>query len=707
MTLIDKPKVTTQTGTSNLSSLFKPRVIALVGASNDPFKIGGRPLRYMAAAGSEIKMYPVNPMRATVQGYKAYPTVQAIPEQVDQIILAVPAHQVEAAVADGLAAGARSIVMFSGGFAETGVEGIIAQQRLVETIRAAGARLLGPNAMGLFNTQERIFSTFSSALDRGIPELGRVSVVSQSGAVGSYIQNLLISRGVKLAKFIATGNEADLEASECLQWLAEDPDTDTLVVYLETCRDGEGLKRALLTARRYGKPVIMLKAGRTEAGQSVAASHTGAMAGSTAVFDAVMESTGVLVARTLPELVDLTYTCANGVAPHDNSLAIITISGGIGVMATDAAVEIGLDMPPMPETALTKIREILPLAEGRNPLDTTAATIGDRTIFMCAVESMLESRPYGSVMLFVGNAGLNAHDPNIMRDGLTILRNKFPNTQLAICTQSTPENARCFEATGWLVFEDPEACIRSFAAVARLALQQCMSDTAPLVLPTPTRLPNRLDEIAAADILREFGVPFARCGTATTAEQAVIIAEDIGYPVVLKIRSPDIAHKSELGGVKVNLSNARAVRKAFTHILKNVARGAPEAEILGVTVNELVTGGHQVILGTHLDPTFGPMIMVGLGGIYTEVMNDTAMRPAPVSTSDALSMIKSLNGFPILEGARGMEKVDIDALAEAVSALSAFAAAQGDTLEGAEVNPLVVRAKGCIGLDALIISALR
>lgn len=218
----------------DLSSLFKPRAIALVGASDDPLKIGGRPLRYMAAAGSAVRMYPVNPTRDEVQGVKSYPSVSAIPEQVDQVILSVPASRIEAAVAEGLDAGVRSFIMFSSGFAESGAEGIAAQARLVDMIRGRGARLLGPNAMGLFNTKERIFSTFSSGMDRGIPEVGRVGVISQSGAVGSYLQNLLITRGVKLSKFVATGNEADLEAAECLEWMAGDPDTDVLVVYLET-----------------------------------------------------------------------------------------------------------------------------------------------------------------------------------------------------------------------------------------------------------------------------------------------------------------------------------------------------------------------------------------------------------------------------------------------------------------------------------------
>lgn len=703
MTLIDTPAPAR--GAEGLGAMFRPRAIALVGASDDPYKIGGRPLRYMAEAGSEVRLYPVNPTRETVQGVRAYRTIAAIPEPVDLAILAVPASRVEAAVEDGLAAGVKSFVMFSAGFAEAGEAGAAAQAALVQRIRAGGARLLGPNAMGLFNTNDQVFATFSSALDRGIPRVGRVGVVSQSGAVGSYIQNLILTRGVNLSKFVATGNEADVEASECLEWMAGDVETDVLVVYLETCRDGPGLLRALETARRGGKPVIVLKAGRTEAGQSVAASHTGAMAGSAVVFDAALKAAGAHLCRSLRELVELTYTCSAGRLPKDRNLAIVTVSGGIGVMSTDAAVEHGLDLPPMGDAAFAKIRESLPLAVGLNPLDTTAATIGDRTIFMGAVERMLESRDYGSVMLFVGNAGLNARDPVVMREGLMKLRADYPDTLFALCTQSTMENARAFEDTGFLVYEDPEACVMAFAGAARLGETLAGPVAERPALPAPVVLPERPDEVSSAAMLGRAGLSFARSETATSAAEAVRLAEKIGYPVVLKVRSPDIAHKSEAGGVRVGLADAEAVREGYEAILSSARTAAPGAEILGVSVNEMVEGGVQCILGTHLDPTFGPMVMVGLGGIYTEVLRDMAMRPAPVDRAEALEMIRGLKGFAILDGARGAEKADIGALADNVAALSRFAAAQGSAMEGAEINPMIVRSDGCIGVDALIVPA--
>jgi len=689
---------------SDLMPLFRPRAVALVGASDDPFKIGGRPLRYMTDSRSPVPIYPVNPTRDEVQGHKAYPSIEAIPDTVDQVILAVPAARAEAAVADGLAAGVRSFVMFTAGFAEAGDEGVEAQARLVETIRAGGARLLGPNAMGLLNFADRVFSSFSSAMDRGELTVGRVGVVSQSGAVGSYIHNLLTRRGIALSKFVATGNEADVEASECVEFMAGDPDCDVLVVYLETGRDGPGLMRALDTARRNGKPVVVLKAGRTDAGQAVATSHTGAMAGSAAVFSAVLEASGALVARSLPELVEMTYACAFGLIPRDHSLAMVTVSGGAGVMAADAAVEAGMPMPPLPEEGFAKVRELLPLAVGRNPLDTTAATIGDRTLFMRAVETMLQGRDYGSVMLFMANAGMNMRDIEAMRPALEGFRAKYPETNFAICTQSTPENAKEIEKTGFMVFLDPEACVKALAAVSRL--RAVFEDRAAAeALPAPVDLPDRMDEATAGRLLAEAGIPMARTGTAADADGAVRLAEEIGWPVVLKVLSADIAHKSEVGGVKVGLADEAAVRAAFDEVTGNARRAAPGADIAGVTVSRMVQGGVQVILGAHRDPTFGPMVMVGLGGIFTEIMKDTAMRPAPVGEPEALEMIRGLKGFPLLDGARGQAKADVGALARAVAALSRFAAAQGAALEGAEINPMIVLPEGCVGVDALVVPA--
>jgi len=688
---------------TGLDALFRPKSIAVIGASDDPRKIGGRPIRYMLEAKSEVKVYPVNPTRPQVQGLTAYPSAADIPDQVDQAIIAVPARQAEAAVADACAAGVRSIVMFSAGFAEAGEEGAAAQARIMKMIHDVGARMIGPNAMGSFNTAERIFSTFSTAMDRGTPAVGRVGMVSQSGAVGSYLQNLVISRGMAISKFVATGNEADVQAAECLEWMAEDPDTDVLMLYMEGCRNGPALIRALRTARRMQKPVIVFKAGRTEAGQIVAASHTGALASSVQVFDTVLREAGAYSCDTLTEMVDVTYACAQGRLPADKTLAIVTVSGGVGVMSTDAAMESGLELPPVSEAALIEIQKELPLAVGLNPVDTTAQTVGDRSMLTRAVERVLRDRPFGSAMLFFANAGRNARDMELLTEPLRALRAEFPNTQLALCVQSTPEFRQQLEDLGYLIFEDPVFCVKALGAAAELSAVRGRPVSEPqLGEVAAVSLTASPDEAQSKAILSATGLRFAQEAVAATADEAAAAADAMGYPVVLKVLSAQIAHKSEVGGVALSLGNADAVREAFARVTSNAAKAAPDAQIKGVTVAQMISGGTQTIIGAHRDATFGPVVMFGLGGIYTEVLKDTVLRTAPVTHETALEMIRSIKTFAILDGARGQEKADLDAIADAIVNVSRFIAAQGPEVESVEINPFIALPKGGVGVDALI-----
>lgn len=689
-----------------LDALFRPRAVALIGASEDSRKIGGRPLRYMREAGADIAIYPVNPTRETVQGYKAYPSVGAIPHKVDQAIIAVSASLAENAVAECLAAGVRSLVMFTAGFGEAGEEGKIAQARLTDMVQSAGSRLLGPNAMGLFNTADKIYSTFSTAMDRGTPAVGRVGMVSQSGAVGSYMQNLAISRGLKISKFVATGNEADVQAQECLEWMARDPDTDLLMLYLEGCRNGPGLIRALRTARENGKPVVVLKAGKTEAGQAVAASHTGALAGSAEVFEAVLREGGAYRAQTLTEMIDVAYACSLGVMNPSNDLGIITVSGGVGVMATDAAVEAKMDLPPISEAAFADIASKLPLAVGRNPLDTTAQTVGDRSIFTRSVDIMVRDREYGSVMIFIANAGLNPTDMGLMREPLIEIRKAHPRTQLALCMQSRPDIRADFEELGYLVFDDPVHCVSALAGAASLARtnaapppKQQLSAAKTITFTSPP------DEASAKEILAQAGIAFAPERTAANGAEAISAAEALGYPVVVKVLSSDIAHKSEVGGVAVGLSDAQAVSDAVDRVLANAKKAEPDAKIRGVTVAKMMTGGVQTIIGAHRDATFGPVVMFGLGGIYTEILKDTVLRLAPVTHEGALEMVRAIKTFELLNGARGQDKIDIDAIADTIVKVSEFLAAQDEGVQSVEINPFIALPTGGAGVDALIVLA--
>lgn len=687
----------------DLDALFRPRTIAIIGASDDPRKIGGRPIRYMLEAGTTAKLYPVNPSRSTIQGLQAWPSATSIPEGIDQAIIAVNASMAEKAVADACAANARAIVMFTSGFAEAGEEGAEAQRRIVEQVRESGARLLGPNSIGAFNTVERTFSTFATAMDRGTPEAGRIGLLSQSGAVGSYLQNLLINRGMAISKFVATGNEADIDIAECLEWMARDPETDVIALYLEGCRNGPALLRALLVAREMKTPVIVFKAGKTDAGQTAAASHTGALAGSAKVFDAVLRETGAFPCESLFDMVEAIYACSQGRLPKDDSLCVISVSGGFGVMLTDAAIENGLSMPPISTETLATIQQELPLAVGLNPVDTTAQTVTDRTMLARTVDQILRDRPYGSVVLFMANAGRNPHDVEVLREPLRLLRKDFADVQLALCGQTIPETLAELEQLGYLIFEDPSQAIKALAAASTIAHRLNSPASVPSTpVQPPLSLPHSPDEAQSKRILSAAGIDFAREIVATSATEAAAAAEDIGFPVVLKVLSAQIAHKSEVGGVALGLSNAQEVREAFARVTENARRAVPDAEIRGVTVAQMVSGGVQTIIGGHIDPTFGPIIMFGLGGIYTEVLKDTVLHTAPVSHADALQMIRSIRTFAILDGARGQDKADLDAIARAIVQISQFISAHADKIDSVEINPFIALPKGGFGVDALI-----
>jgi len=695
--------MTTTTGSSGLDALFRPRTIAVIGASDDPRKIGGRPIRYMLEAKTTATLYPVNPTRSEIQGLQAWPSAESIPGGIDQAIIAVPASMAEKAVADACAAKASAIVMFTGGFAEAGEEGAEAQRRIVELVRKSGARLLGPNSIGAFNTADRTFSTFATAMDRGTPEAGRIGLVSQSGAVGSYLQNLLINRGMAISKFVATGNEADIDVAECIEWMAHDPETEVIALYLEGCRNGPALLRALRVARETKTPVVVFKAGKTDAGQTAAASHTGALAGSAKVFDTALRETGALPCETLFEMVEAIYACSLGRLPKDNTVCVISVSGGFGVMLTDAAVEHGLSMPPISAETLATIQQELPLAVGLNPIDTTAQTVSDRTMLARTVERILRDRSYGSVVLFMANAGRNPHDVQVLRGPLKKLREDFADVQLALCVQTIPETRAELEQLGYLIFEDPTQAIKALAAASSISHGLRNPTPAASVMEcAPLQLSDNPDEAQSKEILSSAGIEFAREIVAATADEAVAAAKEIGFPVVLKVLSAQIAHKSEVGGVALGLADEEAVREAFARVTGNAAKAVPDAEIRGVTVAQMVSGGTQTIIGGHIDPTFGPIVMFGLGGIYTEVLKDTVLRTAPVTHDDAIQMIRSIKTFSILDGARGQEKADLDAIARAIVQMSQFIATHADEVESAEINPFIALPKGGFGVDALI-----
>lgn len=686
-----------------LEPMFRPRSVAVIGASADANKIGGRPIAFLRRAGFPHPVYPVNPRQGEIQGVRAYASMGEVAQPVDLAIIALPASQARAAARECVAARVKSILMFSAGMAEAGPEGRQLQETIARECRKAGVPLLGPNSLGLFNANERLFATFSTSFDRSIPSPGGIGVVSQSGAVGTYLQGLADDRGMRFSVFVATGNEADVELADCIGWMADDPATRVILAYVEGCRDGARLRAALALARARGKPVVLLKVGTTETGAAAAASHTGALAGSDAVFNALLRDSGVHRAHSLDEMLDVAYACSTASPMRGTRLGVISVSGGVGVICADAAVESGLEMPQLPVATQKAIRDIVPFASGMNPVDTTAQTMTDRSMFAQMLELMLDAGLYDGVVMFMANAGLNPVDSAFLTGSLIELRRRFPQCLFALCIRSGEEVRRQLEENDILVFEDPVRAVKAVAAAGRIGAQQGSAEAAGTGKAVPPLPHGPLDEVSTKKVLSAAGLRFAEEVLAATREEAMLAAARFGGAVAMKIVSPDIEHKSDIGGVVLGVRGGEEAEAAWERINENVTCNAPAARLLGVSVSPMMSGGVETILGVKRDPVFGTVVMFGLGGVFVEALKDVSIRLAPVTRTGALQMIREIRGYPMLENFRGRAAVDQEAIAAAIVSLSQFAVAQGESIDSVEINPFIALPEGGVGVDALIV----
>ncbi|MNU40359.1 succinyl-CoA synthetase subunit alpha [compost metagenome] len=694
----------------SLSALFAPRAIAVVGASSNAQKIGGIPVDYQRRFGFEGALYPVNPNADRIQDLPAYPSLRAIGQPVDLAILAVPSALVDGALDDAIAAGVKGVVLFSSGFAEVGAEGAAAQARLGDKARAAGVRLVGPNCLGFMNIARHVYATFSPAPGVGRVMPGRIGLVSQSGAFGAYAYAMARARGVGLSLWATTGNEADVQVADCLAWLAQDPDTDVIMAYMEGCRDGPRLRAALALAQANGKPVVMVKVGRTALGAEAAASHTAALAGDDAVYDAVFRQYGVLRARNLTEFFDLAHSAAVAGRPRDRSIGLFTLSGGVGALMADEASAQGLDARPLSEAAQDTLRRWVPFAAPRNPVDITGQVTNDMTLIDRTARVMLDDQGFASWMGFLAAAGASDAFWPVLRSLVASLREAYPDTLLAVSTLLTPERRAELEAMRCLVFADPSDGIRTIAALAGLKPAAAVA-AAPASIQAPLTLaPGTMSEPDALALLADAGVPVVAHRVVRSADEAASAAEALGEAVVVKIVSADIPHKSDVGGVALGLRGAAQARAAFERTRDLALTARPEARLDGALVARMLTGGVECIAGVHRDPVFGPVLMFGLGGIHVETLRDVSLRALPITRDDALAMVRELRAFAILNGARGRPPVDLDSIADALCALADFAQRAGDSLDSAEINPLIARPQaegGCVAVDALVVGRAR
>lgn len=692
-----------------ISALLSPRSVALVGASDDVTRIGGRPLRYLREGGFAGAVYPVNPKRDTVQGIKSYASIADLPAAPDVAILAVPAGATLQALRDCADRNVGAAIVFSAGFAETDDAGKAMQDEMAAIGRESGMRILGPNCLGVFNSAIGFYGTFSAMLDTGLVEPGPIGIVSQSGAYGSHLMYLARQRGLGMRYLITTGNECDVDVAEALRWTVEQPDINVVMAYAEGVRDRDSFLEAMEIAREKRKAIVFMKVGRSAVGAHAVASHTAALAGSDAIFDAVLRQHGVWRASTTAEQLDIAAACSRGIYPKSNSLGIFTMSGGFGIQMADDAEAAGLDVKPMPDQAQAELKAMLPYASPRNPVDATAQAVTDLPLMTSFIAAMLEKGDYG---FFAGIFGSGPASPTFsgkLRQALEAAAASARDTIMTLTMTAPDEIVRDYEAKGFIVNQDGSALMKVLGAMAHFSRSfEQAGQRAPIALPAPVAMGSAaLSEHEAKAILSEAGINFPADRLVPVDGDIGAAADAVGYPQVLKIVSPDIAHKTEIGGVIVGVRDRGEAVKAFATILERARSKRPDARIDGVMVAPMISGGVETIAGVARDPVFGPVVMFGLGGVFVEVLKDVSFRVAPFDVAEAHRMIREIKGYAMLEGVRGAPPADIDALAETLSALSRFAAANADGIDSIDLNPLRVleKGRGVVALDALIVPA--
>jgi acyl-CoA synthetase (NDP forming) len=693
---------------AGLEAILQPRSIAIIGASQDATKIGGRPVQLLQRFGFPGAIYPVNPRAAEVQGLTAYPSVAALPETPDLAIIAVAAELAPAALEDCASRGVKGAVIFSSGFAELGAAGEALQAKLRETAHRTGIRVLGPNCLGAVSIAEKVIATFSIVLEGALPPAGPLGIASQSGNLGSYTALLARERGIGISRFLTTGNECDVDIADGIAFLARDPATRVILCVLETCRDAPRLVAALDAARRAGKPVVVLKIGASDAGAAAAASHTGALAGSDAVFDAVFRRAGVVRVPSVEALLDLGHAAAvlGDRLPRGRRVMLLTASGGFGVLLADAASAAGLSLPMPSAVTQQRILDVVPYASPRNPVDATAMMSSRPEILQAILAALLEDENCDALLLLMSSSLYLPRLREVYMPTLRAVREKHPDKVMMLTVHGPQDAVEELTAMGFAVVDGVIPSAATLAGLCDLAAARALPPPPPPLAPAaPLPAAALRTEVGAKQALAAAGLPVLPEVLAHTAREAGEAASAMGFPVVLKIVSEDLPHKTEVGGVVLNLASVDAVAAAHEAMLARVKDKAPKARIDGVLVSPMVGGGTEMILGAKHDPVFGPIVLVGLGGIFAEVLKDVAVRPAPVDEAEALAMLRGLKSFAVLDGARGRPKADLQAAARAIAALSRFAVQHADEVAEIDINPLLLRpeGQGAVALDALIV----
>lgn len=689
--------------------LVSPRSVAVIGASADPAKTAGRPVSYLRKHGFAGAIYPVNPKVESIDGLRCYPDIAALPEVPDVGIVLLGAERAHLAVRDLAARGAGAAIVLASGYTETGAEGARRQAELVEA--AGSMRLLGPNTIGLVNLTENIPLSASGALEMDHFPAGSIGVVSQSGGILGALLSRAAARGIGLSKLVSTSNEVDLDLADFVDYLADDDATRVIALYIEAVRNPEAFRRAARKAAAAGKPVVAYKIGRSESGARAAVSHTGALAGADRMYDALFEEVGVIRAQSFADLLDMPAALATGRQLRGKRIAILTSTGGAGTLVSDSLGVAGFETPAPDEETAEQLRALQKgdhAALDRNPIDVTLAGL-QPDLLRAAIRILQDSPSYDAISVIVGSSALAM--PDLMANAIGDCLPHSDKPVVAYVSPHAPEVAALLNRNGVPAFSAPEACTVAFDAMLRgaraTAAVQAQVSEPPLPAPEPGDLGSgSLDEAAAKALFARFGIPVVREVVVRDAEQAKAAAQQLGGNVVLKILSAQITHKSDVGGVAVNVA---------PHDLENrMARMAQEVGTATGTVpdryvvQQMVRDGVEVILGMHRD-ALGTAILLGMGGVTAELIGDTTLRLLPeqggLTRDAAMQMIGALKTAPLMTGYRGRPKADVDALADVIVSFSRMVAAMGERLVEAEINPVFVlpAGQGVVAADGVAV----
>ncbi len=710
----------------NLDAIFSPQSLAVIGASNTPGKVGHDIFVNILKGGYRGTLYPVNPNARSVSSVRAYPTIADIPDSVDLAMIILPPKPALAAIKDAVAKGVKGVVIVSAGFREVGGEGLEIENNIVALCREARVRVVGPNCLGVINPlpNVRLNASFSTRM----PKAGNISFISQSGALCTAVLDFAADRDFGFSKFISIGNKADVDELDLLRYFHKDEDTEVIMLYLEELRRGPEFIEAVkvITSGDYRPtPVLVIKSGRTSAGARAAASHTGALAGTEGVYDAIFQQSGIIRVDSIDELFDFATAFAyknesalgklRRKVPSGNRVAIVTNAGGPGIVATDMTVSSGLQLAKFQEETIESLASHLPkTANLQNPVDVIGDASMDR--YENALAAVVRDEGVDGALVILTPQSMT----DVFGTAEAIVRIARRSSKPILCCFmgiiDVSSGVKYLQEHGIPVFKFPENAAKAFGALYQYSRWLNRQHLAPFELRHDRQRASQIvqdwldagktqiGELEGIELLKCYGFNVLSSALAQDENEAAAVAKETGFPVALKIVSAQILHKSDAGGVVLGLENEEDVKKAFADIIKRAGEYNPQADINGVLVQKMAPAGSEVILGLNRYPVFGPLLMVGIGGIFVEVFQDVVFRLAPIGRNEARRMVRQIKGYRLFQGFRGRPPADVETIEKSLVSLSDLAANHPEIME-LDINPLLVhaRGKGATAADCRII----